>query len=761
MSVIDNVFGFFVEEAGEHLRILEQGLLELEKNPSAADTWLDPLFRAAHTLKGSANLVKVNDVGAVAHRLEDLLEAIRDGERELSRLLVNAMLFALDHIREIIHVRQAGEEVPAELVSDALSRMAQAEYPELASADSDSTDASDTTDEDQAAQREPTSDGGYSGIDRRQPGRRAEDAGAIRVGLGKIEALMGLVGEFTVTKNHLLNRLPEMVKMKAEVDFAGQRLLKEVTGFAERYDYTLPARNSQSDDETFNELEFDRYDELNLFSRKLREITNDIDEALQELAGFFNGFSGDVQSLDRMTEEMKEQISAARTVQASQLFQRFNRTIRDLSHDLNKPIDLFISGGETPIDRIIYDGLFDPLLHIVQNSFAHGIESAQEREAKGKPATAKIWMKAERRGNTVEISVEDDGCGINLERVRRRGIEKGFITETEDLSEQDLIQLIFRPGFSTSQSADKVSGRGVGMDVVLDRLSSLNGTIDVWTETGRGTRFRMRLPLSLVVVNVIQFTCCGRKMVIPSALVDEIVDLQYEMRKPDQSKDRERTQQVDLAGLLNLARQDEAPGYGIVSQSGGASVMMLVDEILGQEDTVIKPFGSFLEEVPFFSGTSLAGDGTMRLVINPARMRHQTTDIPVGKPLAMPKAKESTMPKVLVVDDSLSVRKYATMLLTGRGYQVVTATNGQEALDKLLEENIFSIITDLEMPIMHGYELLRELKRNGTKIPVAVLTSRAGDQHRKEALDLGATDYLLKPFDEDGLLNVVRKHKQM
>ena len=760
MSVIDNVFGFFVEEASEHLSILEQGLLELERNPESSERWIDQLFRAAHTLKGSADLVKVTDVGAVAHRLEDLLEAVRDGESQLDRARLNSMLFALDQIREIIHLRKSDDEVPAELVTEALTRMARADHPELMEETPGLEQETASPGAKETLQAElPETTPGESGpfAERRQPNRRGEESGAVRVGMERIEALMGLVGEFTVTKNHLLNRLPIMEKMKAEVDFAGSRLLKEVTGFAERYDYTLPAQNARPGDEHFNELEFDRYDELNLFSRKLREITNDIGEALDEIGEFFKIFSNDVQSIDRMTEEMKEQISAARTVQAGLLFQRFNRTIRDLSHNLGKPIDLLISGGETPIDRVIFDGLFDPILHIVRNSFAHGIEPVQEREVKGKAPTAKIWMKAERRGSTVEITVEDDGRGINLERIRSRGIEKGFISASTELSEQDLIQLIFRPGFSTTQDADAVSGRGIGMDVVMDRLTRLNGTMDVWTEAGQGTRFRMRLPLSLVIVNVIQFVCCGRKMVIPSAMVEEIVDLAFEERRPDHAKDRDRVQRVDLAGLLKLPRIEGVPSYGIVSQSGGAPIMLLVDSIIGQEDTVIKPFGAFLEEIPYFSGSSLAGDGTMRLVVNPGQMKYQGEEVPAA--ILVPGADTQQVPKVLVVDDSLSVRKFAAMVLSGRGYQVITATNGEEALQKLAGEDVFSIITDLEMPIMHGYELLRELKSRGIKIPVAVLTSRAGDQHRKEAFELGATDYLIKPFDEDGLLEVVRNHK--
>lgn len=753
MSIIESVFEFFVEEAAEHLGVLEEGLLQLEKDPSLAGGVIDSLFRAAHTLKGSANLVNVTDVGTIAHRLEDLLEAIRDGEETLTRARVDAMLYALDQMRELLHLRNSGESVPDTLVSDALSRMAQAD---ISLNDDEPSGAVGEVTDNAAVESLPAES--YVGSERRNPSRRMEEAGVVRVSMDKIESLMGLVGEFTVTKNHLLDRLPIMERMKGEVDFAGQRLLKEVTAFSERYDYTLPAQNADENDEAFDELEFDRYDELNLFSRKLREITDDIEEALKEMSGFFKVFSQDVFSLDRMTDEMKEQISAARTVQAGQLFQRFNRSIRDLAQDLGKPVELCISGGETAIDRVIYDGLFDPLLHIVRNSFAHGIESTEERIAQGKPEQATIWLKAERRGNTVEVVIEDDGRGIDLERVRERGIEKGFIGAGDQVSDQDLIQLIFRPGFSTTAEADSESGRGVGMNVVMDRLSSLNGTIDVWTEKGRGSRFRLRLPLSLVIVNVIQFTCCQQKLVIPSALVDEIVDLEYEARNSSGSK-FEGIQKIGLANLLKLPTCTDEPSYGIVTQSEGTPIMLLVDMVVGQEDTVIKPFGTFLGELPYFSGSSLAGDGTMRLVVNPARMKHQRLD--VAEVVAPPVEAPLSVPKVLVVDDSLSVRKFASMLLKANGFSVITAVNGQDALDKLEGENVFSIISDLEMPIMHGYELLRELQRKEVGIPVAVLTSRAGDQHRKEALSLGASDYLVKPFDEEGLISVVSRHQAM
>ncbi|MBW6509430.1 MAG: response regulator [Desulfuromonadales bacterium] len=756
MSVIDQVFGFFLEEAQDHLGILESGLLALENDPAVVSTWIDQMFRAAHSLKGSANLVKVTDVGSIAHCMEDLLEKVRDGNLELNRPHIDAMLFALDSMQEIINRRKDKLDLPPDLVSTTLSRLAAADIAEPPAPTTGPDHHSKLEEPIPAADRRAEGES-YWGIERREWPRRGEKDGVVRVGMDKIDALVDLVGEFTVTKNHLMNRVPVLEALHNEISLAGQRLIKEVTEFSERYDYTMPTSGNTVAAAGFTELEFDRYDDLNLFSRKMREITNDMEEALREMTAFFAVFSRDVGSLHRNNEDMKERISAARTIAVSELFQRFNRTIRDLAEEVGKPVDLFISGGETPIDRVIFDRLFDPVLHIVRNSFAHGIEPVKERLAQGKPERAQIWMKAERRGNTVDISVEDDGRGINIAGIRARAIDKGIISAGDKLSDQQLVQLIFRPGFSTATVTDKVSGRGVGMNVVMDRLAGLNGTIDVWTEAGKGTRFQMRLPLSLVIVNVVRFDCGQQTMVIPTALVDEIVDLAGPTGKDDS---HDRCQRIDLANLLQLQLDTAAPpGLGIVTQSEGAPVMLLVDAIHGQEDTVIKPFGSFLEELVYFSGTSLAGDGSMRLVVNPARMRHPDLRI-AGVSLA-PTISTPVVPKVLIVDDSLSVRKYASMILNNHGYQVLTAVNGEDALDKLDTEDIFSIITDLEMPLMHGYDLLREIRRRGLNIPVAVLTSRAGEQHRKEAIQLGATDYLVKPFDEEDLLDVIRKHKKL
>jgi chemosensory pili system protein ChpA (sensor histidine kinase/response regulator) len=763
-NILDCSIHLFFEEADEHLAILENGLLRLESATTDPTSTIDELFRSAHTLKGSAALMKLATISAVSHRLEDTLEALRDKRVKPSQQKIDALLFALDQIKALMQARVEGKSEPPDILErverllDEADRLTADEAPARSSMVNRVQTAVPAAVPDEEL---------YQGLKRRAEPHREDEAatlggGAIKVGAEKLENMMNTLGEITVTKTHLVNQLHVVKRMEEEVEFAGQRLLTEVANFSERYAYTLPEQANYSDEMVgeFQELEFDRYDELNLFTRKMQEVTNDINEALHTMSTFFARFSGEVVSMDRMIVDMKEHISEARTVRAGNLFQRFTRTIREMSRQSGKEIQLIVSGGDTPIDRVVFDGLYDPLLHILRNAVSHGIESAEERARANKPASGTIWLTARRKGNTVEIEVRDDGQGIQFDKVRSRAQEKGMLQADQEATEQDLIQMIFKPGFSTSETADSTSGRGVGMNVVMDRLSSLNGTIDIETEQGQGTIMHLNLPLSLVIINVIHFKVGDQAFIIPSTLVTELLDLPVGQDDPERLELRgETVLTIDLNAQFGLARVEVPRRFAIVTQSSGTPVALLIDEIVSQEDMVIKPFGDFLKGLPHFSGSSIAGDGSLRLVVNPSRITAAETAAS-GRVVAASISMAPQKPMVLVVDDSLSVRKYASLMLEANGIRVLTGANGLEALDVLDENQVDFIITDLEMPLMHGYELLAELKRRGIleKIPAAVLSSRAGKQHKTKALNLGASDYLVKPFEEETLMAIVNRH---
>jgi len=743
-ALIDHTLKFFFDEAEEHLMVLEKGLLSLEENSQPATATIEELFRTAHTLKGAAGLVKQKTICQIAHRLEDSFEVLHEEKQLLTSAKINDLIGVIDCISRLLAATIKGSPEPNEAIIEAnklLKRLGK-----------ESTQG-----------EEPSSHDIIHGDNEPKefrPERRAQNQSTVKVGTEQLELMMNLLGEITITKNHMIAQIGSLQRMKRDIDFSGNRLFKEVDHFSDRYRYALPGQVKYTDHliSEFEELEFDRYDEFNLFTRKLEEITSDINEAMSAMSNCFSQFSGDIETVDGMIQQLKERISAARTVQVGDLFKRFTQTVRELTRETGKELSLKVSGEHTLIDREVFDGLYPPLLHIIRNAVAHGIETPQVRREAGKPETGTIQITAERRGNTVEVTVTDDGQGFQLDKIRRCAEDKGFLAAGARMSDQDLIHMVFRPGFSTFEHTDAHAGRGIGMSVVMDDLATLNGTITLSSEPGCGTTVHMSLPLSLVIINVIQFRLGSQAFVIPTNLVDEILDLATAEAPPAEVDVKgERVPSIDLNRIMGIPRCSNQSRFALVTHSGGKQVALLVEEVISQEDTILRAFSPFLKNLPHLSGTSLSGEGSLRLVLNPSRI---LPDTPAALPQETSKKGQTAQRlRMLVVDDSLSVRKHASFILEKNGIDVTTANNGLEALEAIDQEKMDFIITDLEMPLMHGYELLGELQRRPeADTPVAVLSSRASQIHQDKANNLGACDYLIKPFDEESLMALVRRH---
>ncbi len=298
------------------------------------------------------------------------------------------------------------------------------------------------------------------------------------------------MGELTIIKNFLVTQVTDVNIFRDEISFAGRRLISEVTNFSERYSYSIP---DKAEDKVkyidpllseFHELEFDKYDELNLFARKLHEITDDFNEALKSLSEFFDSLSTRITTMDRLINDSKELISESRMVTIGKLYQRFTRAVRDIAIQNDKKIKFLTSGYETNIDKIIFERIFDSILHILRNAIAHGIETPEIRKKAGKPEEGSIQLDTRREGNAIIIEVSDDGIGIDFEVIRATALQKGLIAANDPLTEEDLLHILFMSGFSTSKEADMTSGRGVGLDVVKETLSVINGSIEISTEKG-------------------------------------------------------------------------------------------------------------------------------------------------------------------------------------------------------------------------------------------------------------------------------------
>jgi chemotaxis protein histidine kinase CheA/ActR/RegA family two-component response regulator len=843
------IIEFFLIEAGEHLQNLNRGLLSLEKDPS--DTaMIDELFRAAHTLKGSAAMMGFQGISGVAHKSEDMLGMFRAGTIEIRKETLDFLFDSVDAVKLMVDavaanqpedplivetIKRAYQDVVAsvqETPPPALS--AEEEIESLAAAPAAPKIAAGVKDDLELAWEqafgggaaEPATPGEApqdvvqqpaapappsppappapkasaetplkqeieeakrAGIvEKRGLGRRATDSAElekqfIRVNIDRLDNLMNLVGEMIVGRNRLARQVDLIKSLREELSFSQNRLLHEIKRFEEKYEYTLAVDAPLTHQEAappstdFLELEFDRYDDFNLLSRKLTEITNDTNEIMTQLAGFFDSFELDTARISTITTNLQDEITMARMVEMDKLYQMFQRPVRDLAHGEGKEIKMVVSGGDTKIDKTVFEIISDPFMHMIRNAVSHGLETVAERTAQGKEPEGSLILAARHEGNSIVIEIEDDGRGMDPAVLRKTAVEKGFLQETEarSLSDTEAINLIFRPGFSTAAQVGKVSGRGVGMDVVSTHLSRINGRIEIKTEAGVGTKFVIRLPLTLAIAQALIVKLKDQELAVPMNLVEETTRFAY--------KDIQRAageEMVDLRGtLVNILKLNELLGAGKFPKKDDAyrhpalilgvaerRIALLVEEITGREEIVVKSLGEYLKGVKLFSGATISGEGNVRLIINVATLFGEEGAVAsrafVGgaREAAAPEAAKRK-PRVLVVDDSISIRKYVQRFLDRAGFEVEVAPDGMEALNIMSRMKFDAVITDLEMPVMHGYDLMAEMRKSADlmNIPIIVLTSRAGDKHRQKAIEMGARDYLVKPFEQQEMIGALKR----
>ncbi len=797
---------YFLAEAEDYLNVLSHGIPELAVTTDR-NTLLEELFRAAHTLKGAASIVRLTVTSQIAHSMEDILETFKNGQLEVEKDVVDLLLTMLDAIAHIVRDISAGKEERegvekqfTERVAEVLARAnvfgkesefgfeddyktAEALPAIAAEIEVPAEQPAALTETVKPQIRMPEHKDTAVPVESQdkpeeQTGRRKDDieyffGNFVRIDLKKIEEMFNLISEVTIMKNSMLKKTKEAGEVSEAVLFAGKKLLEEVNTFAERHAYTITDNVKYIDPlfSDFGELEFDRYDEQNLFSRKLQEMTEDITEALKELMSFYGSFQEDIKSLDKIVRFLRSDLSDSRMIDIGRLFQRFVRPIKDLAREYDRRVDFQIAGQSTKIDRVIFENLFDPLMHMIRNCVSHGIEKGDERIRRGKRKEGVISLSARREGINIIIEIRDDGAGIDTKKVFNAAVNQGLIKPEEKLSREEILALIFLPGFSTADFTDMTSGRGVGMNAVRSQISNINGMLEISTEVGKGTAFLIRVPSSLAITNVIVFNYGEMEFVMPTSLIEEVV--QYE---PAENKLGDRGDAMTMVNYRGTAIQakklsdvfyingnghaDKKDNFVIVCSISNKKIGLIVDNVLIQEEAIIKPVNRFLEGLSIYSGITISGEGKVRLVLNPLKVFEGETRTFM---IAPPEVESLEGRRVLIVDDSLSVRKYLSAFLTTRNLKVYSASNGGEALKVLEENEVDLIITDLEMPIMHGYELVSRIRASSQwkGIPIIVLTSRSTGKHKEKALELGADDYIIKPFDEAGLMESLKKFSML
>jgi chemosensory pili system protein ChpA (sensor histidine kinase/response regulator) len=531
----------------------------------------------------------------------------------------------------------------------------------------------------------------------------------------------------------------------------------------------------------------DRYDDYNILSRSLTEISADVTEVLTQLDGFVRRVDSDIDEFTKLAHRLQDEITQARMVAIGNLYTRISRTVRDAARATGKQVELNLSGAETELDNSIIQQISDPLIHLVRNAVAHGLETTEERYHSGKTDHGNVAVRAYHRGNHIYIEVEDDGKGIDYDRVRKTAVEQGLYPadQAERLSERDLLEVLFHPGFSTASRKTELAGRGVGLDVVRTNLTALNGEIDVDTQKGLGTRFTLKVPLTLIISQALFVRCGEMSFAFPLSFVEEIrrvpANTIEEVGGKLLTKVRDVvTEIVRLDAQLGMPAIEPLNGfYHLVLVSvAGRSVGVIVEEVIRKDEIVIKNLGEYLRNVKLFPGATIAPDGSLILLIDVNRLvvgesierRPLMTNAtaarifaPGAAAVAAGEIPEAAMEPVhaekviILADDSISVRKFVGRMLEKAGYRVRLAGDGLEALEIALQTRCDLIITDLEMPRTNGYELMMHLRQNPETrgIPVMVVTSRAGAKHKDRAMKEGATAFLTKPVQDEQLIAAV------
>jgi chemosensory pili system protein ChpA (sensor histidine kinase/response regulator) len=532
--------------------------------------------------------------------------------------------------------------------------------------------------------------------------------------------------------------------------------------------------------QTFDPLEMDRFTRFQELTRMMAESVNDVATVQRGLQRALQSTEDELAAQARLTRDLQDDLLRTRMVEFESLADRLYRVVRQAAKDTGKAVRLDLVGGSIEVDRGVLERMVGPFEHLLRNSVAHGIESADERQRAGKEATGLITVTVTHERNEVAVAFADDGAGLDLARIRARAVQRGLLAADARVEDRELVQLIFRPGFSTAEAVSELAGRGVGMDVVRAEVIAMGGRIETHSEAGRGTRLRLVLPLTTAVTQVVMLRFGAHRVAVPSTLVEVVrrTDAAEVLAGYGSGRLKHADEDVPFYWLGALLQQEAPAPVGdraqivVIVRSADQRVALHVDEVIGNQEVVVKNLGPQLSRLPGIAGITLLPSGAAALIYNPvalavvygdearARMRDAPTQI--GHPMEeAPVAPAAALaPLVLVVDDSLTVRRVTQRLLVREGYRVALAKDGLEAIERLADARPAVLLSDIEMPRMDGFDLVRNVRAEPrlADLPVIMITSRIAQKHRDHAAELGVDHYLGKPYSEDELLALVARY---
>jgi chemotaxis protein histidine kinase CheA/ActR/RegA family two-component response regulator len=820
-------------EAEEHLQTISMYVAALESSPTDLEP-IQGIRRATHTLKGAAGMMGFRPIAELCHVSEDLLDSVMEGAIQVSPSIVSLILDTAEALDVLINQKSTEAE------NQATFQSLRARHAEILGDQSNLSNPIEEVIQDEFEESEAAilTEASITNV---VASTQSNAVGAqqatrsdlsVRVPLLKLDELVNLFGELLVNRSVLEERLQRLMRLVSDTGVSSARLLDVGQKLESRFEATtlpsghsvqvMPGQGNQSLDYNFggngknsnnrvepshmaefDELELDRYTEFHQLARGLSEGISDMTTLSNEMEAIVRDCESVFARENRLNTTFQDRLMKARLVPLSTMIPRLYRTARAVALKQHKEFEFVLEGQETEVDRTVIEEIAGPLLHLMRNAVNHAIEMPELRTQKGKSPAGQIKLSAAYEGNQVVITVRDDGTGIDPIRVRNAAIEQNIIQRDQVLSDGEVIELIFRPGFSTAEVLSEESGRGVGLDVVRDSVSRLRGTLEVESTPGQGTAFTMKFPTSLAIQSTMMIRLGEHQFAIPTVMVESIGRLDGFKQstfagKPAIIVQNDLYPLKFLSQLLGLpvGELDEKAPILLV-RTDRHRVGLVVDEIKGKMDVVMKNLGPHLRQVQGIAGGTVMGNGRVVLVLELSELLSSRSHTLSGSPgtLAVPELREgsasqmfipdvrtnvefspgrtsSTSPAIpavktaatpptgkhiLVVDDSPSVRRVVGNMLKQHGWEVQVARDGVEALEMITNETPAGVLLDIEMPRMDGYELMATVRAQEQyrTLPIVILTSRAASKHQQRAMQLGASAYVVKPYQDEELINLL------
>ena len=812
----------FRMEAEEHLQTISINVATLEKQPDNRDL-IQSIRRATHTLKGAAGMMGFHAIADLSHVSEDLLDTVMDGKIVISSAVLSIILDTAEALDVLINARdnEVAKNDPriqslhtryVEILGENVTEMTQQLLEE---------DLEDVDDHDLHQTTSVVTEGAGAQSSGGSAGRRDL---TVRVGLQRLDELVNLFGELLVSRSVLEERVQRLVRLVADVSVSSNRLrdvgqkldgrFEAATLPSGRSIQVMPGEGDQSSRlatqknsslpspahfQDFDELELDRYTEFHQLARGLSEGISDMTTLSTEMDTIIHECESVFARENRLSTTFQDRLMKTRLVPISNMAPRLYRTARAIALKQGKEVEFLLEGQTTEVDRTVFEEIGGPLLHLVRNAVNHAIEKPDVRIQKGKSPVGQVVLSASYESNQIVITVRDDGTGLDREGIRLRAVARGLIHADQPLTENDLVSLIFHPGFSTAEVLSEESGRGVGLDVVRDSVSRLRGTLVVESTPNQGTAFTMTFPTSVAIQRAMMVRVGNQQFAIPTVNVESIGRLDNFKRsllggQPAVLVRNEPYPLHVLGQYVGLASPDPIDDRAqlILVNAGGQHVALVIDEIKGQFDIVMKNLGPHLREVHGIAGATVLGNGRVVLILelsdllssiargnrNAALIRRDSAIAPASvkqrvdvaavvprqgtrsmRPAASPALVVDRGKHLLVVDDSPSVRRVVSSMLKQNNWEVQTARDGLEALEMITAQAPAAVLLDVEMPRMDGYELISTLRAQEQyrTLPLIMLTSRAAAKHQQRAMSLGASAYVVKPYQDEELLGIINR----